>query len=339
MARISLCSINHNFHIMTFPLLIYAVFLTIFLFIGQQGFAQSLVASGFGGALYHAVFFPHNQPVSINTGGLPPEAAERIGRFNQRNKAFHSRLAAPGDLAPGPRLWQLQKRRQLERGIVALVEVQGVERLAADYAEEAVIYYEWEAISEKPLQEAGFAEDYLQKKPETPIRPYLYLFLAQRYRCAAEILAREKAKNQEKNAREKYQHYLKLSRTQPDPLIGLIAADLESQPYLYLRAESPRRSHQLPSSPATPAHPELSIESALKLAENYLKEKQIDTSGRYINSVHLEYDDGSRQYPNGVRRRGYYWYIHWAWATPRLGGELSVRVFMNKEIILERHGP
>lgn len=90
---------------------------------------------------------------------------------------------------------------------------------------------------------------------------------------------------------------------------------------------------------ARPAYPELPIDQALKLAEQYLQEKHLDNSGRYIHAIHLEYDDGSRQYPDGSRRKGFYWYVHWAWAAPRLGGELSLRIFMDKTIILEKHGP
>lgn len=96
---------------------------------------------------------------------------------------------------------------------------------------------------------------------------------------------------------------------------------------------------QPPSNPAQPGYPRIAVGQALKLAEDYLQAQGIDNSGRYISAISLKYDDGTRPYPDGSRRRGLYWYINWAWAAPRLGGELSLRIFMDKKIVLERHGP
>lgn len=467
-----------------------ALLLTVFPVSGGLALTQNTPEIDFGGALYRAVFFPQNQPVSLQVKGLPPEVAARITRFNERNKAFRSHLGTPGGSLAGPELWQLQKSRQVERAIVALLEAQDLEQLASDYAKKAVIYYEWEGRAENPLQEASFAENFLRRQPQTPLKPYLFLFLAQRYRCAAEILSREKKTAPENEVWQKYRHYLTLARQEPDPLIGLIAADLDRQPYLYLKVEKsqtasgpecsekaipepiadPRRwslhcfalsygpeagkpealeefhrdidhdgtpelfigsaaargnaggtyyvfkpegknfrylgslflhprafavlpltaagrpqmmrylrlgaetgrletmvyqggafecvksetinpagqdrsryqqlfKEQSPSPQTQPGYPQIAVDEALKLAEDYLKAKQIDTSGRYVSAINLKYDDGSRPYPDGSRHRGLYWYINWAWASPRLGGELSLRIFMDKQIVLERHGP
>jgi len=343
--------------------LLAALLLTVFPVQGGLAQTQPPCAIDFGGALYRAVFFHQSQPVSLPVPGLPPEVAARITRFNEKNQAFRSRLATPEGSQAGPELWQLEKRRQVERAIAVMLEAKDLQQLAADYAQKAVIYYEWEGRAENPLREAGFAEDYLRRQPHTPLKPYLYLFLAQRYRCAAEILSREYRTGPQKEARQKYLDYLKLAGQEPDPLIGLIAADLNAQPYLYFQAQplptAPRpegsdhaipagqnrnRYQQLIKEQAPPTqtqagYPPIAVGEALKVAEDYLQANRIETAGRYISAINLKYDDGSRPYPDGSRHRGLFWYLNWSWAAPRLGGELSMRIFMDRQIVLERHGP
>ena len=50
----------------------------------------------------------------------------------------------------------------------------------------APIAYEWEGMPDGPLAESRYAEDSLAQNPKTPLAPYLYLFIAQRQRAAAE---------------------------------------------------------------------------------------------------------------------------------------------------------
>ena len=89
----------------------------------------------------------------------------------------------------------------------------------------------------------------------------------------------------------------------------------------------------LADSPAIP------LTGAVEMAQAFVARAGVDLGDQYVHAVRLEYEDGSRIYPDGKRRRGQYWYVHWRWASPRLGGDISVRVFMDGEILLERHGP
>lgn len=89
----------------------------------------------------------------------------------------------------------------------------------------------------------------------------------------------------------------------------------------------------------TPKFPAISINEALQLAEIYVGNNKLNITGQFINSIQLEYDDGLRLYPDGKKRIGHYWYINWRWAKPKLGGEHSIKIFMNGEIIWETHGP
>jgi hypothetical protein len=85
--------------------------------------------------------------------------------------------------------------------------------------------------------------------------------------------------------------------------------------------------------------PAISLAGAIEMAQTYVARAGVDLGDQFVHAVRLEYEDGTRIYPDGKRRRGQYWYVHWRWARPRLGGEISVRVFMDGEILLERHGP
>lgn len=92
-------------------------------------------------------------------------------------------------------------------------------------------------------------------------------------------------------------------------------------------------------SQTSPKFPAISIKEALQLTERYIVDNKLIITGQYINSIQLEYDNGYKQYPDGKKRIGQYWYIHWRWSKPRLGGEHSMRIFMDGEIIWETHGP
>jgi len=85
--------------------------------------------------------------------------------------------------------------------------------------------------------------------------------------------------------------------------------------------------------------PAISLAHAVEMAQAYVARAGVDLGDQFVHAVRLKFEDGSRIYPDGKRRKGQYWYVHWRWARPRLGGEISVRVFMDGEILLERHGP
>ena len=191
------------------------------------------------GLLYKSVFYSHMleyDPERLDTTGFPKQLQERIRSYVSRRKAFQSKLDEPEN-KEFPALVLLQKRRSVERAIVALVEVAGIEKMAADYASKARLYYEWEGMSDGPLGEAQFAETYLSANPATPLRPYLLLFLLHRYRCAYECLGFEKNLEGRAKAEQKYQLYLKQARANPDPLIALVADDIDRAPYLYIKTD------------------------------------------------------------------------------------------------------
>jgi hypothetical protein len=190
----------------------------------------------FAGKLYKSLF--HDAPVaSIKTANLLEDLKRRLEEYKNRSLGFHSQLGAYRAL-PGAKVPVCDPGRVVEKGIVSLINGKGAEKAAADYARGATLYYEWEGVADSPLDEAKYAEEYLERNPSTMIKPYLMLFLAHRYRCAYECLDFEKKFDEQKAVSEKYQHYLREAKEYPDRLVGLMAEDLDAEPYLYLKTKN-----------------------------------------------------------------------------------------------------
>src|SRR5215475_11977264 len=190
----------------------------------------------FAGKLYKSLF--HDAPViNIKTANLPEDLKRRLEEYKNRSLGFHPQLGAyralPSDKAP-----ICDPGRVVEKGIVSLINSTGIEKAAAEYARSAKLYYEWEGVADSPLDEARYAEEYLERNPATMIKPYLILFLAHRYRCAYECLEFEKKFDEQKAVSEKYQRYLREAKEYSDRLVGLIAEDLEAESYLYLKTKN-----------------------------------------------------------------------------------------------------
>jgi hypothetical protein len=193
----------------------------------------------FGGLMYKCAFSGSVRDCEALLGDkqkLQASERRRLEEYVSRRKSFRSKLIEPKDMT-FPADEGFREKQWLEGAIVSLVDAPGIEETAADYASKAKLYYEWEGLSEGPLTEAQFAETYLSANPATPIKPYLLLFLLHRYRCAYECLDFEKNLAERAKAAQKYQLYLKEARQHPDPLIGLVADDIDRAPYLYIKTE------------------------------------------------------------------------------------------------------
>jgi hypothetical protein len=103
--------------------------------------------------------------------------------------------------------------------------------LATEYARSARILYEWEGLPSSPIDEATYAEEYIAKNPNSPFASYLYLFAAERWRYAFELFARDRNAKGVVDSAAKYRDLIALAR-KADPLIQLVADDLDEMPYL-----------------------------------------------------------------------------------------------------------
>jgi hypothetical protein len=81
-----------------------------------------------------------------------------------------------------------------------------------------------------------------------------------------------------------------------------------------------------------PFQPAISIGEALGIADRYIQENGVDIAGQYIHFARLDYS-------TAPEKKRPYWRIHWTWATPRLGGEYGLKIFMDGTIVPERAGP
>lgn len=170
------------------------------------------------------------EPGRVDVDSLPIDVRQRARSFQKRAKAFRTLLPAK-EAEPGPELWTWEKKREMERAMVALIERTGIEESACQYVREAVLAYEWEGMSDGPLVEAGFAEAFLSEHLDTPLKPYLTLFLIHRFGCAAGALANEKKVVEQAHAARKSRRYLLMAFADPDPLVRFTAADMEERPW------------------------------------------------------------------------------------------------------------
>jgi len=126
----------------------------------------------------------------------------------------------------------LPHQRTLERALVCLVEAPRIAELAADYTRRARIFYEWEGLSSSPLAEGEFAEAYIVDHQDSPLVPYLNLFVAERMRSAFELLAGERDQAGMVAAAKRYRTFIDRAR-KADPMIGLVADDLDGLAFVY----------------------------------------------------------------------------------------------------------
>jgi len=273
-----------------------------------------------GSILFGTVFDSLADPEALPHREIAADVWSRIETFSARAATFHSRLPEV-EGPPGPEAWLLEKRHHMERDIFALVAADGIAEAAADYAREAVLAYEWEGMSDGPLGEAAYAEQFLRDHPDTPLRSYLVLFLAHRLRSAYEILQGENDASARDRTKERYQIHLEAALQDPDPLVRFVARDLEQLPFVYLPTKpDPRGS----------LGPDLALREALDLADKYVAARGIDLTGQYLQSVTLRYDESAR---------ALYWHLQWMWRQPRLGMEYGLHVYMDGKIVEVRLGP
>ncbi len=79
-----------------------------------------------------------------------------------------------------------------------------------------------------------------------------------------------------------------------------------------------------------PVEKGISLEAALKLAQDFVKSGKFDLSGQHLGSITRQMDRQKKQ-P--------YWHIQWQWDLPRMGGEFGVAVFNDGSVAERRCGP
>ena len=186
------------------------------------------------GKLYKSVFVPGAGALTLNDLPNVPEAIRtRLARYLSRRSGFRSSYKSGADSFEAVRVEA--KRRQIEQSIVALIEAPGVEQMAADYVAAAPIRYEWQGMHDGPIEESAQAEALLAKEPSSPLAPFFYVFIAHRQRAAFETYEVEKNQEGMRASARKYRQFAERARGVADPIFPALIADLDRQPFVYIK--------------------------------------------------------------------------------------------------------
>jgi hypothetical protein len=136
----------------------------------------------------------------------------------------------------GPDNAQEVRRKNMAEQIVVILG-ESVRKEGELFASAAPIAIEWEGMSEGPVDEANFVDNWLSKRPETsvPIAPFLYLLKAHRLRAGFEAAKFGHEKGLWPILAKRYHETLNKAKSYGNPLISCIADDLDAQPYVYLK--------------------------------------------------------------------------------------------------------
>jgi hypothetical protein len=197
------------------------------------------------GKLYKSVFMPGAGALTLNDLSNLPSISEelrtRLARYLSRRSGFKTSYKSAADSFDAVRVEA--KRRQIEQAIVALIEAPGVEQMAADYVAAAPIRYEWKGMHDGPTEESTHAEALLGKEPSSPLAPFFYVFIAHRQRAAFETYEVEKNQEGMRAAARKYRQFAERARGVADPIFPALMADLDRQPFVYIKTTSHPRDY------------------------------------------------------------------------------------------------
>ena len=140
------------------------------------------------------------------------------------------------DVPSGPEGAVHARRRNLVEQIVAVMGENARDEAKA-FSFAVPLYAEWEGMSEGPVGEADFVDQWVSKRPNTPIVPFLHLFKAHRLRAGFEAARARNEKGLGPILAKLYRDSIDVVRSSTNPLISCIASDLEAQPHVYLEGQ------------------------------------------------------------------------------------------------------
>ena len=151
-------------------------------------------------------------------GNFSSSSRSRLAAYVERWQTFKTRQGA---IAGSPETWQ--RRERLEREIVSAIQRPGIEQVAHGIAWSQGPY----GVTTDVLQEATWAEGLLRDSANASAAPYLYAFLASRYRMQFERADEDRSALE--RLAKKYKTMLERVRTAGDPLFVMLADDLDGR--------------------------------------------------------------------------------------------------------------
>ena len=129
----------------------------------------------------------------------------------------------------------IRRRNIIEQ--ITVLHGEAARDTAKAFAAAMPFWGEWEGMSEGPVAEADYAEQWLKQYPDTMIAPFLHLFMAHRFRSGYEAAKAGHEKDLWPILADRYKDSLRSARTSGNELISCIADDLDAQPYTYLEGQ------------------------------------------------------------------------------------------------------
>ncbi len=119
---------------------------------------------------------------------------------------------------------------------MAVILGEGARDEAERFAFAVPLSPEWEGMSEGPVNEANFVDNWLEKRSKTAVAilPFLHLFKAHRLRAGYEAAKFGNEKGLWPILSRRYHESLEKARASGNALITCIADDLDAQPFVYL---------------------------------------------------------------------------------------------------------
>jgi hypothetical protein len=166
---------------------------------------------------------------SLRPDAYPEQSRSCLENYLAAARPFFSREKDAGneDEMISIRRWRLERHIKAILGMESMVD-------AAKFAAGVPLALEWEGMSEGPLMEADYAEQWLNCYPDSPIKPFLHLFAAHRFRAAYEAASREHGKGLIPIAAAKYRLHLQEAQSTGNDKIDCIVGDMDALPYVYL---------------------------------------------------------------------------------------------------------
>jgi len=186
------------------------------------------VSGDIGARFYAAVFL-----------GMAPPAQTGTRAEDVAYQEFRARYLAnpPAKRIKSGISWEMRqvlaKRDALEHAAASFSgnQIEAVRLVAA-----LPIAYEWEGMAEGPLAEATAAANYLRSHRDSPLKAFIHLFAAQRYRAAAEASLAQGDAVKESECWIGYRKHLAIVLSLEEPLTRLGGDALAELPQVYLEA-------------------------------------------------------------------------------------------------------
>jgi hypothetical protein len=129
----------------------------------------------------------------------------------------------------------IRRRNIIEQ--ITVIHGEAARYTAGAFGAAMLLWGEWEGMSEGPLAEADYVEQWLKKYPNTAIAPFLHLFMAHRFRAGYEAAKAGHEKGLWPILAKRYKDSLRSARASGNELISCISADLDAQSYIYLEGQ------------------------------------------------------------------------------------------------------